>query len=106
MFLTHNESLTRAVISHLKKIFPVEEHGNLENVVVDVETWVRKLLGELSTDSVEKFKQGRKITYDTFTTLQSKLGKSGSESGVMWEEYRGVIQGACTGPERKLTRVE
>ena len=38
-----NESLTRAVISHLKKIFPPEEHGNLENVVVDVETWVRRL---------------------------------------------------------------
>ena len=103
LFLTHNESLTRAVISHLKKIFPVEEHENLENVVIDVESWVRRLYEEIPDDSKRKFKQDCKITYDTFTGLQRKWGKSGSESGVMWEEYRGVIQGACTGPEDRLT---
>ena len=68
-----------------------------------METWVRRLLADLSEDSANKFKQNRKITYDTFASLISKSGKSGSESGVLWEEYRGVIQGACTGPGNMLT---
>ena len=94
LFLTHNSNLAGEVRSRLKAHFPEDNHERLDELVIDTESWFRKMLELHGIDSRELFKPDRKIDYNVFSRiLQKHERERKTDIAVLWEEYRGVMLG-------------